>query len=89
MVNVHKGYVSSVLAGLQCFENRKILPFWAILTRKYSDVVSGRLEKACSSGDTQIISWQRNCQRETKPVIRTSRMSHQNEQGTVNLGTST
>ena len=87
MVNVHKRYVSSVLAGLQCFENRKILPFWGMSTRKYSDVVSGHLEKVCSSGDTQIISWLRNYQRETKPGRRTS-MSHQNEQGMVNLGTS-
>ena len=64
MDKVHKRCMSSVLPGLQCFENFKILPFLAMSTRKYSDVVSGRREEACSSDDTH--SWLRNYQRENE-----------------------
>ena len=52
MDKVHKRCMSSVLPGLQCFENFKILPFLAMSTGKYSDVVSGRQEEACSPSDT-------------------------------------
>ena len=52
MDKVHKRCVGSVLPGLQCFENFKILPFLAMSTGKYSDVVSGRQEEACSPSDT-------------------------------------
>ena len=64
MDKVHKRCVSSVLPSLQCFKNRKILPFSGMSTRKYSDVVSGRREEACSSDDTH--SWLRNYQRENE-----------------------
>ena len=42
MDKVQKRWVRSVLPGLQCFENREILPSWGMSTRKYSNVVSDR-----------------------------------------------
>ena len=44
--------------GLQCFENLKIIPFLAMSTRKYWEVVLDHQEEACSAHDTH--SWLRN-----------------------------
>ena len=60
--------------GSQCFENLKIIPFLAMSTRKYSDVVSDHQEEACSAGDTH--SWLTNYQQENEEDLCTS-MSHQ------------
>ena len=43
-VHIKKLCVSSVLPGLQCFESRKILPFWRCWQENIHDVVSGRQE---------------------------------------------
>lgn len=74
MGKVHKRCISSVVLGLPCFENRKILPFWAMSSRRHSDVVSGHQEEACSSGDTH--SWLRNCQRENEPGREEPEVAH-------------
>ena len=50
--------------GDEVVENLEIIPFLAVSTRKYSDVVSDRQEDACSAGDTH--SWLRNYQQENK-----------------------